>query len=406
MSDFQFNIPAGETKRFKTGGKYCPADILVTAEGSAAGDLSDPEYYYQATRPADWLPLPEPGDNEMYFLGHLMEGVDNQFLIKISFGGTCTAEFGNLVDGAFTARETVPLESGVMFRHGINYEDYADETSDGCRQYIVRISGDAIREVRGGEKVADTPATIVDFVCGVPLIFWSANNANSYECINKTFANTRYIRFVGNGSPGDFSCGFVYCVALEALVCQKKSNSQYSTYTFVNCKNLKTISENILTTDTVTTSAMFQGSGIRELPKTPLRVINSPWMFSNSALEFFDGSYVDTSIVTNMTEMFNNCYGLRKVERINISALTTCTSMFNGCRYLQKLTFAGETTPGGITMNLTHTNMSHKALVNMLGSLPTAISPATITITGNPGAAALTDEEIAVATAKNWTVTI
>lgn len=33
MSEFNITIPGGESKRLKTGGKYCPEDILVTAEG-------------------------------------------------------------------------------------------------------------------------------------------------------------------------------------------------------------------------------------------------------------------------------------------------------------------------------------------------------------------------------------
>ena len=33
MSEFNITIPSGESKRLKTGGKYCPSDILVTAEG-------------------------------------------------------------------------------------------------------------------------------------------------------------------------------------------------------------------------------------------------------------------------------------------------------------------------------------------------------------------------------------
>jgi hypothetical protein len=42
----------------------------------------------------------------------------------------------------------------------------------------------------------------------------------------------------------------------------------------------------------------------------------------------------------------------------------------------------------------------------MIASLPTATKAATITITNNPGASELTADEIAVATAKNWTITI
>ena len=33
MSEFNISIPGGQSKRLKTGSKYCPADIVVTAEG-------------------------------------------------------------------------------------------------------------------------------------------------------------------------------------------------------------------------------------------------------------------------------------------------------------------------------------------------------------------------------------
>lgn len=38
MSDISISIPAGESKRLLTAGKYCPSNILVTAEGSSEDD--------------------------------------------------------------------------------------------------------------------------------------------------------------------------------------------------------------------------------------------------------------------------------------------------------------------------------------------------------------------------------
>ena len=32
MSDINISIPSGENKRFLTGGKYCPDDIVVTTD--------------------------------------------------------------------------------------------------------------------------------------------------------------------------------------------------------------------------------------------------------------------------------------------------------------------------------------------------------------------------------------
>lgn len=38
MSDFRISIPGGESRRLKTGGKYCPADIVIETTGGSGGD--------------------------------------------------------------------------------------------------------------------------------------------------------------------------------------------------------------------------------------------------------------------------------------------------------------------------------------------------------------------------------
>lgn len=45
MSAFEITLPGGASRRLKTGGKYCPADILVTALGSAPVEESDVNFY-------------------------------------------------------------------------------------------------------------------------------------------------------------------------------------------------------------------------------------------------------------------------------------------------------------------------------------------------------------------------
>lgn len=54
MSDvFKFNLSSGQSKRLTTGGKYCPADIVVTAEGGGAAASASPKdvnfYDYDGT---------------------------------------------------------------------------------------------------------------------------------------------------------------------------------------------------------------------------------------------------------------------------------------------------------------------------------------------------------------------
>lgn len=45
MSAFNISIPGGESKRLKTGGTYCPADIVVTAEKSGPVVEKDVNFY-------------------------------------------------------------------------------------------------------------------------------------------------------------------------------------------------------------------------------------------------------------------------------------------------------------------------------------------------------------------------
>lgn len=52
MSEFNISIPGGQSKRLKTGGKYCPADILVTAGGGSVVPVEEKDvnfYDYDGT---------------------------------------------------------------------------------------------------------------------------------------------------------------------------------------------------------------------------------------------------------------------------------------------------------------------------------------------------------------------
>lgn len=411
MSEFAINIPGGESRRLKTGGKYCPADILVTAEGSIIpeGDWTDPNYVYAVTRPKDWLPMPVPNNQEMYFLGHLMEDADNQFVVNIYFSGSCVAEFGNLVNGVFVAKESVNLVSNQTLYHALNYEDYGDETAEGYRQYLVRIVGSKITDVYGATgNIYDAPALVVDYVCGIPLsgMFRPCGATAALENA-KTFPYTQYIRFTGEGLPGLNSLGFTHCFSLKAVVIERPANIEYFSYCFSADKNLVTFSPNLVNGKTLSIASGFKESGITILPDIHFNAKgNMDYAFYLSNLKVFSGEKINTSQVTSMGATFHSCYVLTEVNDLDISSLTGADACFDGCFSLLKLTFVGDTTPGGFTIRLTAARLSHKALVEMINSLPTATNAATITITNNPGAAALTDAEIAVATAKNWTVTI
>lgn len=79
MSDFALTIPGGESKRLKTGGKYCPDDIVVTAEGTALPELTNP--------------------------GTAVDLMDGKQMIDGS---------GNVVDGSFTITEEISEQDSLI----------------------------------------------------------------------------------------------------------------------------------------------------------------------------------------------------------------------------------------------------------------------------------------------------
>lgn len=375
-------------------------------------DVLDPDEVYRTTRPSDWLPLPTPNDNEMYFLGHLIPNADNKFHIWMEFSGACTIEFGNYVNGVFTAKETTTPTSGQPFSHSLNYSDYGDETLDGYRQYIVRIyAGGRVGKLSGYAYAfyQDVAPILVEFVCGKALDWFTCSDGSAEERRNRTFAHTRYIRFVGNGTFGNGTTMFCGCKKLIAL-CHDRTDvsAEYCNYMFTGCRSLLAVPSHIFSQRSAYCSATFwASSALPKLPKINVS-LDTGYFFCYMAegLEEFDGTYIDTSKVSDMYLMFSGCASLTKVKALNISALTNTGGLFGGCYCLNSVTFAGTSTPGGYTIDLSNASLGRTALVETLNSLPEAMSPATINIANNPGASELTDAYLsAVADPKNWTIT-
>jgi surface protein len=141
--------------------------------------------------------------------------------------------------------------------------------------------------------------------------------------------------------------------------------------------------------------------------------------FANCAsLQSLDVSNWDTSNVTNFGSMFASCASLQSLDVSNwdTSNATIVGSMFASCRSLQTL-IGGRTIEEVISNNISALNglkisiplsntildrASLRAIINGLADL-TSSSSRNITL-GSTLKAKLTEEDIAVATAKNWTI--
>lgn len=115
----------------------------------------------------------------------------------------------------------------------------------------------------------------------------------------------------------------------------------------------------------------------------------------------------DTSSVTTIQNMFNGSISLNHLDLsgLDLTGVTTTTDAFIG---LVNLTDIDGWTAIPVSYSLYHvTNgsnyLTHDSLMKVINSLPTVQTTQTLTL-GSPNLERLSAEEIAIATAKGWTV--
>ena len=159
-------------------------------------------------------------------------------------------------------------------------------------------------------------------------------------------------------------------------------------------------------------------------------VTNFSYLFSgNMSMEQLDISAMDTSAATTMNGMFANNRRLRSLDlsHFKTAGVEAFANMFNGCTSLTDLDFRCLDTSASaedtITMfngcyNLTNLKvgkitknfrfavagkLTHESLLNVIAALAETETTQTLTI-GAANLAKLSEEEIAAATEKGWTV--
>jgi len=124
----------------------------------------------------------------------------------------------------------------------------------------------------------------------------------------------------------------------------------------------------------------------------------------------------------NLTGFLGNNYTMKKVGDINVSKAINFTNFFtNGfsLRTLPALDLNSGTTLGGIvspvtarapftnvraSLSVANKNLGRTAIVEVFNGLASGVTSKTITVSANPGYAALTAADRLIATAKGWTI--
>ena len=155
------------------------------------------------------------------------------------------------------------------------------------------------------------------------------------------------------------------------------------------------------------TSITFGGTTIRHSYverfdiKTIGSVISMQRMFQN-CYSLQSVPLFNTQNVTSMQQMFLGCASLNFIPNFNTTLVTNFTIFANGCNSLDRCTTIFRNSVG-----LQNCQLSKDALVEIFTNLinRTSTTSATIDITGNWGATALTSADRLIATDKNYIIT-
>jgi surface protein len=388
-------------------------------------------------RPADWLAMPTgitSADQTFVGLHAVFPTGQNYvaFLFTTS-AGQYRVDWG---DGTVTLHN-----SNTIAQKDYDYAAISNSTltSRGYKQSMITVtavSGNLLT-CNFQQRFVTSPVQNQIYSTGFLDCILSMPNASSGASIVFGGGTVRHsyverVNVLTIGGCTNMSNMFTNCFSLQSVPLFNTINVTNMSSMFNACRSLQSVP--LFNTSSVTT--MFQMfTACSKLQSVPLFNTSSvTTMFQM----FFDCRSIqsvplfNTVSVTNMTDMFNSCSSLQSVPLFNTSSVTNMAVMFAGCQSLNSipaLSTSSITTSSGTdfgvnfasacnslnrcemvfarTVSFQNCQLSRDAIVEIFNNLVdrTLTTSATITITGNWGASALTAGERAIATAKNWTIT-
>ena len=359
-------------------------------------------------RPEDWLPMPMGiTDTDQIFVGlhAVIEDGDNYVAFRFTTStGQYQVDWG---DG------TVDLvDSNVNAEHQYDFATYdtgnTTLTSRGYKQAMITVtpvSGNLLT-CNFQRRYVTVPAQNQAYSTGFLDCILSMPNANTGQSIifgGVTVRHTYIERFnvLTIGGVTSMNNMFTNCQALQSVPLFNTANVTNMSFMFDSCLSLQSVP--LFNTANVTSmEEMFR----------LCQVLQSVPLFN-------------TVNVTSMAEMFRQCASLQSVPLFNTANVTSMAAMFNSCISLNSipaLSTAAINTDFGVnfaisanslnrcqmvfqrTVSFANCQLSRDAIVEIFNNLA-IVASATITITGNWGASALSTTDRDIALNKNWTIT-
>ena len=370
-------------------------DLYIKANASA----STKEW----VRPSDWLPMPTNITSaDQIFVGLHAVFESGQNYCAFSFTTSAGQYKVDWEDG------TVSLhDSNTIAQKNYDYSTISNSTlcSRGYKQVIIKVtpvSGNLLT-CNFQQRFVTTPAQNQSYATGFLDCILSMPNATSITFGGVMVKHSYVERFDVKtiGSVTSMSCMFQICISLQSVPLFNTQNVTDMSYMFHYCFSLQSVP--LFNTQNVTDMRqMFQTC--HSLQSVPLfntqNVTDMDNMFSGCR-SLQSVPLFNTQNVTDMRQMFQTCGSLNFIPNFNTALVTDFTYFANGCASLDRCITIFRNSVG-----LQGCQLSKDALVKVFTNLidRTSTTSATIDITGNWGATALTSADRLIATNKNWTI--
>lgn len=337
----------------------------------------------QWMRPIDWLPMPSVINTDQIFVGLLAIYNHSSNFIALLAQGNYTVDWGDGVIENFS--------SNTQAQHIYDYSTISNTTESvkGYRQVIVTVTpqaGQTLTTINLQRKHTQSPLGMYNSPW-LDIIISGGSISNIR--IGASTANTQVVRMtslercqiLSNSPTISLSFLFQYCYSLQSVSLLQTSLISAWDICFAYCYSLKTLP--LFDTSSATTffATFFDCYSLESLP------------------------LFNTASVLNFNNMVNNCVSLQRMPPLNTSSGTSFTSMISACPSLSSAAFVGTSKA---PISYAGCRLSRQAIVDIFNGLGTAIGSTvgnrTINVSNNWGSASLTAGDIAIATAKNWTV--
>jgi hypothetical protein len=311
-------------------------------------DMTDPEVVYRTTRPADWLVLPTPNDQEIYMLYHLEDTTVlllNQFNFRTDVStGLVKLEFGTVKNNVFVpnpALTTTTLDYAETHVQ-LNYADFADTTSDGKHQCMVKITPNTIGAslVRFGVSPSSENNYRYHHNDGCMEISLSSSTMTGFITAVTTDSSTgirnlRYVTVSSNTRLTSFYLILGYCSSIKCVRGLQYSEPTSLTSAFQGASSLMAVDLPDCHDCTTAASAFNGCTSLLKLRQLDLRnCTNCTSMFAAcSILETVD--ILTSNLLASTPSMFLSCTTLSTISTpINMTNVTSMNGMFYGCESL------------------------------------------------------------------------